>query len=240
LLTFKNGATAVADIVIGADGANSKIRPLITPLQPFYTGVTAIEGGVYDSATAVPAMHELLAGGKIFAFGDSKTLIVSSKGDGSLVFYTGSKTDENRATASGIDFGDREQVMTWFKKEFAGWGDVWVEMLEKVSLPLVVRPQYCMPLDQQWEAQHNITVLGDAAHLMPPYAGEGVNMAMLDALELCDCLTSGDYADARTAIATYEAEMCRRFAEIGQMTLEQMEWMHSENGLEGMLGMFEG
>src|ERR1700744_1481782 len=119
-IEFKNGTEAFADMVIAADGANSKIRPYITPVKPFFAGVTAIEGAVYDSEKVTPKIHELLKGGKIFAFGDEKSLIVSSKGDGSLMFYVGFKPDENWATESGIDFSNKSQVHAWFKKAFAG------------------------------------------------------------------------------------------------------------------------
>ncbi|MBL0740524.1 FAD-dependent oxidoreductase [Chryseolinea lacunae] len=237
-LQFQNGTTATADIVIAADGANSKVRPFITPLKPFYSGVTMVEGSVYDSATAAPRMHALLDGGKIFAMGDEKTLIVSSKGDGSLVFYTGSKTAESWHRTNGIDFNDRAEVKAWFQQEFPGWNDVWLELFDTCSYPLTLRPQYCMPLDQTWTAQPNLTMLGDAAHVMPPYAGEGVNMAMLDALELSQCLTNDAFADVQTAIAHYEKHMLLRFAEVAQMTLDQTASLHSANGLAGMIEMF--
>src|SRR6478735_1743575 len=94
-LTFKNGSTATADIVIAADGANSKIRPCITGIKPFYVGMTVIEGSVYDAETKAPQISKLLQGGKLFVLGDAKTLIVSAKGDGSLQFYLGLKAEEN-------------------------------------------------------------------------------------------------------------------------------------------------
>ncbi|MGY0035207.1 FAD-dependent oxidoreductase [Pedobacter sp. NJ-S-72] len=157
-LEFKNGQTAFADIVIAADGANSKIRPYLTPIKPFYAGVTVIEGAVYNSETASPKVHKLLNGGKIFAMGDEKTLIVSSKGDGSLVFYTGCKTDENWSKNIGIDFSHKKQVLAWFKKEYSGWDNIWDELFENAASKFVPRPQYCMPFDQTWEALPNLTI----------------------------------------------------------------------------------
>ena len=127
-LEFKKGITAFADIVIAADGANSKVRPYITPIKPFYYGITVIEGAVYNSATASPKMHQLLNGGKIFAMGDDKTLIVSSKGDGSLIFYTSCKTSEYWNRESGINFSDKEEMFEWFKKEYAGWNSVYRQL----------------------------------------------------------------------------------------------------------------
>lgn len=238
-LEFKNGSTAWADIVIAADGANSRIRPYITAIKPFYAGVSVIEGAVYNSEKASPRIHELLNEGKIFAMGDEKTLIVSSKGDGSLVFYAGIKSPESWLQDSGIDFKDKGQVFAWFKQEFTDWGDIWDELFENAEPIFIPRPQYCMPLDQNWEALPNLTMLGDAAHLMPPYAGEGVNMAMLDALELAEYLLSDDFADAHDAIAAYEKQMRARASETAAMTLEQTDSLHSADGLKNLVAMFD-
>jgi 2-polyprenyl-6-methoxyphenol hydroxylase-like FAD-dependent oxidoreductase len=232
---FKNGEVVYADLVIAADGANSKLRPYLTPIKPFYAGVTAIEGAVYNSEVASPKMHELLNGGKIFAFGDEKTLIVSSKGDGSLVFYPGFKCDEDWVRTCGINFTDKAQVLNWFKTEYAGWDEIWLDLFENASGPFVARPQYCMPLDQTWEAQPNLTMLGDAAHLMPPYAGEGVNMAMLDALELSQCLLNEGFADTLSAIAFFEKQMRVRASETADMTMYSTATLHSEGAIGFMM-----
>ncbi|MFT3823307.1 MAG: NAD(P)/FAD-dependent oxidoreductase [Chitinophagaceae bacterium] len=234
-LNFQNGTSAIADIVIAADGANSKIRPLITSIKPFYSGVTIVEGSVYNSAEAAPRIHSLLNGGKLFIMGDSKTLIISSKGDGSLVFYTGCKTSEHWYRESGIDFDNKTQVKNWFLHEFAGWDSIWLELFENAEPHFIPRPQYCMPTDQRWTALPDITMLGDAAHLMPPYAGEGVNMAMQDALELSNCLTDPAFADVHEAIAHYEKQMCTRAGEIATMTLEQTALLHSPDAIPHML-----
>jgi 2-polyprenyl-6-methoxyphenol hydroxylase-like FAD-dependent oxidoreductase len=95
-----------------------------------------------------------------------------------------------------------------------------------------------MPLNQTWQALPNLTMLGDAAHLMPPYAGEGVNMAMLDALELAECLLSDDFANTHDAIAAYEKQMRTRASETAAMTLEQTDSLHSANGLRNLVAMF--
>ncbi|GAB4030255.1 FAD-dependent oxidoreductase [Spirosoma jeollabukense] len=236
-IDFKNGRSVLADVVIAADGANSKLRPYITPIKPFYSGVTAVEGAVYHAETASPTMHKLLNGGKIFAMGDEKSLIVSSKGDGSLVFYTGVKTDEFWSRNSGIGFSDKAQVLAWFKAEFSGWDDVWLELLENATSPFVPRPLYCMPFDQTWEAVPNLTMLGDAAHLMPPYAGEGVNMAMLDALELSQCLTSEHFSDVHAAIAAYEKQMRARASDIAMITMESTAALHSPDAISFLMGV---
>jgi 2-polyprenyl-6-methoxyphenol hydroxylase-like FAD-dependent oxidoreductase len=237
-LEFKNGTEAFADIVIAADGANSKIRPYLTDIKSFYSGVTAIEGAVYDSAINCPKVHKLLNGGKIFAFGDSKSLIVSSKGDGSLVFYPSFKTCEKWVQQSGLDFTDRQQLLEWFKTEYADWNEVWQELFENATGNFIPRPLYCMPLDQTWQPQTNLTMLGDAAHLMPPFAGEGVNMAMLDALELSQHLLSADYADTLCAITAYEDQMRKRASKTAEITMVSTESLHSPGAIDFMMGVF--
>lgn len=235
---FSGGNTVIADIVIGADGANSKIRPFVTDIKPFWTGITMVEGSIKDSSKTAPVIHSLLKGGKMFAYGNNKTLIVSAKGNGSLGFTTSHKSDEFWYQESKIDFKDNKEVLAWFKKEFSGWSSSWWELFESEDTVFIPRPQYCMPLDQKWTANSNITLIGDAAHWMPPFAGEGVNMAMLDALQLSEALTNSTFANTWSAIASYEKKMFKRFSKVGQATLFNTNWMHRPNALKDMLAMF--
>jgi len=104
--------------------------------------------------------------------------------------------------------------------------------------PIIPRPIYCMPLDQTWRALPNLTLLGDTAHVMPPFAGEGANTSMLDALELSECLTSDKYKTLREAISFYEVSMRQRASIAAKQSLENGERMHSEGALEKMLSIF--
>ncbi|WP_228372445.1 FAD-dependent oxidoreductase [Chryseobacterium daeguense] len=80
LLHFKDGMSAYADMVIGADGANSKIRPYLTDIKPFYSGILMLEGTVYNADQAVPNISAILRGGKIMAFGNEKNILMGKKG----------------------------------------------------------------------------------------------------------------------------------------------------------------
>lgn len=235
---FGNGSHITADLVIGADGSNSKIRPYVTNSKPLWTGITLLEGALKDSAKTAPHIHELLKDGKIFAFGSDQAMFVSSKSDGSFGFAASFRSAESWAKDSGIDFSDNRQVLEWFKKEYAQWNPTWWELFDSPDTTFIPRPQYCMPLDQHWEAQSNVTLLGDAAHWMPPFAGEGVNMAMLDALQLSEALTDPKFSDTRAAIAHYEKQMFARFARVGQETLFNTHWMHGPQSLQAILAMF--
>lgn len=138
-----------------------------------------------------------------------------------------------------MDFYDRVLLLDWFKKEYSGWSNVWYEVLENATMPLIPRPIYCVPLKQTWETLPNLTLLGDAAHVMPPFAGEGANTSMFDALELSECLTSNQHSNVREAISFYEINMRKRAAMAAKRSLENGERMHSAGALEKMLAVFE-
>ncbi len=239
-ISFENGDEFIADLLIAADGANSKIRPYITPLAPEYSGVTVLEGNVADVANTIPELHELLDGGKVCVLDDEKTLFIVLKGDGSVAFYTGHKADQQWSTQCGIDFSDRAQVLAWFQQEFKGWSNIWAELFRYASLPFTPRPQFCAPLDQSWPSLPNLTMLGDAAHVMPPYAGEGVNMAMQDALVLATQLLNPDMPDMQAAIAAYEIEMRTRNAATAAETMQFTRVFHSYEAVPFFREFFTG
>ena len=238
LLHFKDGNSVYADIVIASDGANSKIRPYITDIKAFYTGILMLEGNIYESAKNAPHIASLINGGKIMAFGDTQNILLGQKGGGDLGFYVSFKANENWTKTNGLNYADKTQILEWFKTEYPDWSSNWYELFENVSAPFIPRPIYCMPLDQTWEALPNLTMIGDAAHVMPPFAGEGANMAMLDALELSECLTSDKYKTVQEAISDYETIMRKRASEAAQESIENGEKMHSKEALKTMLEFF--
>lgn len=240
LLHFKESKSVYADFVIGADGANSKIRPYLTDIKPFYSGITMLEGNVYEGKTAVPKIDEILRGGKIMAFGNERNILMGQKAYGEIGFYASFRAEENWARKSGIDFSDRTAVLTWFKNHYVDWDHIWHELFENAAIPFIPRPIYCMPLDQSWQPHSNLTIIGDAAHLMPPFAGEGVNMAMLDALELSRVLTTDRFNTIQDALADFETNMCVSASQMARESLENGDKMHSENALATMLDFFGG
>lgn len=238
-LQFKNGHSTYADIVIAADGANSKIRPYLTDIAPVYSGITIVEGNIYHAQVNAPILNELVKGGKLFAFGDEQSLILSAKGDGSLSFYTGCKVSEDWVQQSGIDFNDNDQVFAWFRNQFSSWDNSWQELFHSNDVCCLPRPQYHFPMDQSWETLPNLTMIGDAAHRMPPYAGEGVNMAMQDALDLAQNLTGNEYQSIQDSIASYERKMLARTSEITAVTLQSTQMLHAKDAIDQMLALMQ-
>ena len=238
LMHFKNGSSVYADLVIAADGANSKIRPYLTEIKAFYSGITMVEINIDNAKKATPHIYELMNGGKIMAYGNGRNILGGQKGNGDLCFYASFKPDENWAKYSGLDFSDRTQLLNWFKKEYAGWSSIWHELFDNAIMPAVPRRIYCMPLDQNWEPLSNLTLLGDAAHVMPPFAGEGANTSMFDALELSECLSSDQYPTLQEAIADYEKSMRHRAAKAAKQSLDNGSLMHSDGALDKILKIF--
>lgn len=239
-LHFKNGTSVYADLVVAADGANSKIRPHITDSKAFYSGITMLEGNVDEAKNAAPQIAALLNRGKIMAFGNEKGIFMGQKGDGEIGFYASFKADEAWAVNSNLDFSDKTSMLEWFKSNYSGWSPVWHELFQNATTPFIPRPIYCMPLNQTWETLPDVTMVGDAAHLMPPFAGEGVNMAMLDALELSECITGDKFGTVREAISSYEINMRKRASVMAKESLENGVHMHSKNALSVMLEFFGG
>ncbi|RZK57398.1 MAG: FAD-dependent monooxygenase, partial [Pedobacter sp.] len=240
LLHFKNKPSTYADIVVAADGANSKIRPYLTDIKPFYSGILMLEGNVKQAEKATPHINSLIDGGKIMAFGNEKNILLGQKGNGDLGFYASFRADENWANTNGLDYNNKAQMLEWFKSTYPEWSNIWHELFENATLPFIPRPIYCMPLDQTWQALPNLTMIGDAAHVMPPFAGEGANMAMLDALELSECLTSPEHQTLQEAISFYEINMRKKAAQAAQESLINGERMHAADALHNMLEMFSG
>lgn len=239
LLHFKDRPSVYADLVIGADGANSRIRPYVTDIKPFYTGIVMLEGNIPDASQSAPHINALLNGGKIMAFGNNQNLLMGQKGNGEIGFYASFRASEDWKYNNGIVNYNNEEVLRWFKNAYGDWSNIWDELFTAALAPFIPRPIYCMPLNQYWEPQCNVTILGDAAHVMPPFAGEGVNMAMLDALELSRNLLSEKYKDTLHAVSVYEESMRSRASLIAHESLENGEIMHSENALHSMVRMFQ-
>lgn len=217
-IRFKNGTTATADIVIGSDGHRSKVRPYLSDIKPLYSGATIIQGEIENPETTCPEMEKLVDRANLIIMGEGKTIAVQPRGDGGLTFYAASLYSENWINTSGIDFNDSDAVYNHLIKFYEGWNPIYFTMFEACR-NFVPRPLNYFPLGQSWDTKPNLTLIGDAAHLMPP-SGEGVNTAMLDALDLCTCLTNGESDNILSAIATYEERMLARAKILGKEALE--------------------
>jgi 2-polyprenyl-6-methoxyphenol hydroxylase-like FAD-dependent oxidoreductase len=235
LLRFSNGRSALADLAVGCDGANSRLRELVTPIRPEYVGVSLVEGLVPAAKQTIPELWDLLGGSALIALGGERTLGMGTKPDGSVLFYAGLKTSDAAARQTLEDASGTDDRVAWFHANFPGWSIVW-DPLFREATSMVWRPLLVCPTDQHWESRPNVTLIGDAAHVMPPYAGEGVNMAMLDALVLSRLLLSERVPSA--AIAAYEEEMFARMQQITADTMTNTEMFYAPDASDRVVALF--
>jgi 2-polyprenyl-6-methoxyphenol hydroxylase-like FAD-dependent oxidoreductase len=125
--------------------------------------------------------------------------------------------------------------VAWFHANFQGWSELW-DPLFREAVSMVWRPLLSCPSDQHWEPKPNVTLIGDAAHVMPPYAGEGVNMAMLDALVLSKLLLSEESSSA--AIVRYETEMFARMRDMTADTMANTEMFYAPDAADRVVTLF--
>ena len=236
LLRFASGKTALADIAIGSDGANSRLRELVTPIRPEYVGVSLVEGLVPAAKQSIPKLWNLLDGSALIALGGQRTIGMGTKPDGSVLFYAGLRTHDDTARQNLEEARSPDRRVAWFHANFEEWSDLW-DPLFREAVSLVWRPLLVCPSDQHWEPKPSVTLIGDAAHVMPPYAGEGVNMAMLDALTLSKLLLGE--ASSLEAIAMYEAEMVARMQNMTSDTMANTEMFYAPDASHRVVALFQ-
>ena len=197
-----NTAAEDFDIVVGADGAWSRIRPLLTVVRPAYEGVAMVELGF--TTAEHPAVDALVGGGKMFAVGDNRVLIAQRNGRGHIRGYAGLRMTESAARA--LAESSPAVICSDLRGAFDGWSPSLTHLVGCGNI-LGVRPLYALPGGYRWPSQPGLTLLGDAAHVMSPFSGEGVNLALADAADLAEAL-SGD--DGWATVESYEAAMMAR------------------------------
>jgi len=215
------------DVIVGADGAWSRVRPLLCDAVPVYEGVTLVELG-FD-VDRHPAVDALTGRGKMFAVGDNRVLITQRNGQGHIRGYVGLRLDE--ATARNWQALSPETVRTTLREAFAGWAPSLREMIETGEF-IAVRPLYALPVGHRWTSRPGLSLLGDAAHLMSPFSGEGVNLALADAVDLAEALNSGC---SWRAVADYEGVMVARAAVAAEGAAEGLNGAFSPEGAAPVL-----
>lgn len=210
--------TSRYDLIVGAEGTWSKIRTLLTPVKPSHSGVGGVRLGIKDVAESHPDVYQFVNRGSVFAFADSKSLMAQQLGDGSLTVSTYSIVKEDWMKDLDYDLTDLSSVKNALLEQYAGWAPELRQLIEASDLEPWVANMYELPVGHCWDNRTGITLLGDAAHVMTPFAGEGVNLAMEDAMHLADAITKSSKVNLDKNIKAYEENMFVRATKTQQMT----------------------
>ncbi|KAK9768849.1 hypothetical protein K7432_000183 [Basidiobolus ranarum] len=211
IIQLEDGSEETFDLVIGADGTWSRVRPLLSNATPTYTGVSFVECRLSDVEKQHPDQVKLVGRGSMMALSDNKGLMAQRNGDGSIRVYVALRVAEDYL--SHQDFSTSSNARTFLLDIFPDWDESLKDLIHRCdNNHFTPRLLYSLPIEHHWETYPGVTLLGDAAHVMSPFAGEGANLAMLDAADLASEIVKMVKAkkDPKTCLQDYEALMLER------------------------------
>lgn len=216
-VTFADGSTAETELLVGADGAWSRVRPLVSDDVPTYTGMSFVETYLFDADERHAAAAKAVGGGSMFAIEPGRIQLAAHRESGATLHMYAMLT-EPQSWFAEIDFTDVAAATQRIAQEFEGWAPELTALITDSDTPPVVRPHHTLPVGHRWDRVPGVTLVGDAAHLIPPN-GEGANLAMLDGAELGEALAAHP-GDVEAALEAYERVMFPRSAEVGAAEAE--------------------
>ncbi|MFI9564059.1 FAD-dependent oxidoreductase [Streptomyces rishiriensis] len=238
LLRFADGSTAPYDLLVGADGAQSRVRALLTDARPAHIGQNVVEIGIPDIDRTHPVLAAMVGRGNYWVLGNGVSLAAQRNGDGrvriGLSFYN---TAEDWFATSGIPFDDPAAARARLIDLLPGWDPRFTALIAACDDTVVPRSITTLPVGLTWPSTPGVTLLGDAAHLMPP-VGEGANMALLDGALLGLALAAHP-DDFPAAVREYEREMFERTSAAARMSATVQELLTSPDAAQKMLAFFQ-
>jgi 2-polyprenyl-6-methoxyphenol hydroxylase-like FAD-dependent oxidoreductase len=259
-LDLGTNGSATYDFVTGADGAWSRIRKLLSDAQPFYSGEQYITATVRHVSTEYPHLLELTGSGTLCALGGNNGIMTQRGPQDSIRVYAAVSTpDKDWATTVGLKGKSAAEAKTTLlgdDKLFRKWSPALQNLLatacdgdakDNPGCEADIKPMYMLPVGHRWEHRTGLTLIGDAAHLMTPWAGEGVNLALWDALDLARVLAA---VPKTTDAAAWQAALDPRLREFedtmhtraeikAEETFQNRNLFLSENGAEEMANFFK-
>ncbi len=238
VLHFVDGRSATYDLLVGADGANSRVRALLTDARPEHIGQNVVELCISDIDRTHPDLAAMVGRGNYWVLGDGKSLAAQRNGDGrvriGLSFYN---TAEDWFATSGIPFDDPAAARARLIDLLAGWDARFTALIAACDDTIVPRSITTLPVGLTWPSAPDVTLVGDAAHLMPP-VGEGANMALLDGALLGLALAAHP-DDYPAAVKEYEREMFERTGAAARASADMKELLMSPDAAKRLLAFFQ-
>lgn len=235
-VVFTNGETVTTDLLVGADGAWSKVRPLVSQAQPIYVGTSFIEMYLFESDLRHKDSAKAVGFGTLIAVAPGKGILAHRESNGTLHAYVAFNKPEDWIGA--IDFSNPSAAMARIQKEFEDWAPELRAIITEAETKPIPRAIYALPVGHRWERVPGVTLMGDAAHLMSPFAGEGANLAMFDGAELAKAILA-HAGDREGALAEYEQALFPRAEAAAAESDRNSKLFFNENSPQSVLDLFE-
>ncbi|MFC3449273.1 FAD-dependent oxidoreductase [Amycolatopsis speibonae] len=233
---FENGTAVVAGLLVGADGAWSRIRPLLTDAVPEYSGTSIVETYLYEADTRHADVAKTVGGGSMFGNGTTPGMGINAHREAGDTLHAYVELVRPMDWFDAIDFADTEAAKARLVAEFDGWSPELTALIAESDIAPIHRPAYALPFGLRWDRVPGVTLLGDAAHLALAN-GEGANLAMLDGAELGKALAARP-GDVEAALAEYEPAMFVRSETIIEEDV-MIESIFGDDVPERLIAMFE-
>ena len=203
-VSFANGASAQADLIIGADGIHSELRPYVyASSEPVFSGSVAYRGLVpHERVPDWPTDRWQMW------LGTGRHFLAFPVRAGKLINYVGFVPSDKEMKESWTAPGDPDVL----RRAFAGWDPRIHQLLNKVQQTFRWALYDREPLPM-WTSKR-LTLLGDAAHPMLPHLGQGANQSIEDGMALATILAHADRASAPQALLAYERLRRERVAQV--------------------------
>ena len=184
---FADGSTSDADILIGADGIHSAVRAFVCPeTKPIFSGQLAISAVVQRPHLRFPPGMDYHLPAIIHGRNGGMLMLPQSF-DGSDVVVATQKAylEQDRSGWASLA-ADKHQLYDMIQSRKSEWSDVVQSALECIHPEnITIWPYYSLPKVSRWSSTGGrVVLLGDAAHAIPPTAGQGACQAFEDALSL--------------------------------------------------------
>lgn len=208
LLHFENKPSATADLVIVANGGMSKARTFVTDSQVVYTGTFIIQGDVAEPEKKCREFYQLCNGNILMAAHQGTLFVANPKNGDSLSYSAFFNASEEWVNNNNLNFQDKKSIIEFLTGRLINWDERYTKLIRATHF-FVGLPTRKLPLEEKWKSNRPlpITLIGDTAHLMPPFAGQGVNIGLMDSLILSNNLTSEKFETIQAAIEDYEQNM---------------------------------
>ena len=233
-LEFVDGGSVTADLVVGADGAWSRMRSLVSDATPAYADLLYYETWLTNADTRHPATAAAAGSGAVFAVAPGQGILGHREPDGILHAYVALKRPIEWADA--LAAAEPAVAAARVAAQFEGWAPELTALITDSDGPGVVRRIYALPGDHRWPRTPGVTLIGDAAHLLVP-SGEGANLALFDGAELGK-LIAAHPGDMEAALRLFEEAMFERSAAEAIAADEVTEALFSDTAPQSLLDFF--